>query len=141
MSNDQTNPKDLVGSKKPPLSLVPPALLIHAAQAMKNGASKYGPYNFRKTKVQAMIYVDAALRHILSWQDGEETAQDSGVHHLGHAAACLAILLDCQENNGLIDNRPVKGNAPAMLERLTDKAPPATMPSIPHADLGCVARD
>lgn len=116
-----TNPKDLLGIKKPPLSLVPSAGLIHEAMAMKNGAAKYGPFNFREKKVQAMIYADAAFRHLLAWIDGEETADDSGVHHLGHARACLGILLDAQECGNLIDNRPMKGSAARLIGELSDK--------------------
>jgi hypothetical protein len=118
-----SNPKDLIGMNKPPLSLVPPALIIHTAMGMKNGAIKYGPYNWRDKKVQARIYIDAALRHILEWLDGEENAADSGVHHLGHAAACLGILLDAQENDCLIDDRPKKGTAAALVEQFTERKP------------------
>lgn len=116
-----TNPKDLLGIKKPPISLIPPAGLLHCAMAMKNGAEKYGPYNFRTTNVQSMIYVDAAYRHLMSWADGEELASDSGVHHLGHAMACAAIILDAQTNGTLIDTRPPTGNAAALIARLTVK--------------------
>lgn len=112
------NPKDLLGAKKAPLSLVPSSGLIHTAMAMGNGAQKYGPYNWRDKNVQAMIYVDAAMRHLISWVDGEECAQDSGVHHLGHAAACMFILLDAIENGNLVDNRPTKGRASALIEEL-----------------------
>jgi hypothetical protein len=31
------------------------------------------------------------------------------VHHLGHAIACLAILLDAQEAGMLVDDRPILG--------------------------------
>lgn len=100
------NPKDLLGALKVSLTKLPPAALLHAAKAMMNGASKYGPYNWRDKKVLAGIYVDAALRHTLAWFDREELAPDSGVHHLGHAMACLAILLDAQESGCLLDDRP-----------------------------------
>jgi len=116
-----TNPKDLLGIKKPPLSLVPPVALIHCSMAMKNGMEKYGAYNFRETAVQALIYADAAQRHILSWIDGEEFAADSGVHHLGHAMACAAILLDAQSTGMLADNRPPRGRAAQLIAELTIK--------------------
>lgn len=119
---DDTNPKDKIGAKKPRLSLVPPSGLVYAALAMANGADKYGPYNWREKKVQAMIYLEAAQRHILSWQDGEECAQDSGVPHLGHAIACLLILIDAKETGQLIDNRPKPGAMAALIERFTKKA-------------------
>lgn len=119
--NDETNPKDLLGATKPNLHLVPPALTIHTAKAMENGAKKYGPYNWRSKKVRATIYLDGALRHIVSYLDGEERAPDSGVHHLGHAAACLGILLDALETGNLIDDRPTPGKAAQIIERETVK--------------------
>lgn len=116
---DHTNPKDLVGVKKPPLDLVPPALMIHAAEAMRNGAEKYGPYNWRDKDVRARIYVGAAVRHLLEWLDGAEVADDSGVHHLGHAAACCGILLDAQSTGHLVDDRPTAGAASRLIAELT----------------------
>lgn len=116
------NPKDRIGMTKPPISLVPPVALVHCAMAMKNGAVKYGPYNWRGEKVQSMIYLDAALRHILDFIDGEEKASDSGVHHLAHAMACCAILLDAFEGGFVKDTRPPKGPAPDAIARLTEKA-------------------
>ena len=120
-AQDETNPKDKIGVKKPRLSLVPPAGLIHESLAMANGADKYGPYNWRDKKVQMMIYLEAAVRHILSFQDGEEVASDSGVHHLGHARACLGIILDAIATDSIIDNRPKKGCAASLIERFTKK--------------------
>ena len=107
--SDQTNPKDLVGVRKPRLSLVPPVSLVYQALAMQDGAEKYSSYNWRKKKIQAGIYVDACLRHLLAWFDGEEAAEDSGLPHLAHAIACLGILIDAVEGGNLIDNRPVPG--------------------------------
>jgi len=103
---EQTNPKDLLGVKKLDLTVLPDVAIAHASHAMMNGAQKYGPYNWREKKVRADIYIAAARRHISQWFDGEECAEDSCVHHLGHAMACLAILLDAQEYGCLIDNRP-----------------------------------
>lgn len=119
--NNETNPKDLVGAKKPRLTLVPPSGLIYASLAMANGADKYGSYNWREKKVQAMIYLDAAMRHLQSWQDGEENASDSGVPHLAHALATILILIDAKENDCLIDNRPKAGPAAKLIERYTKK--------------------
>lgn len=113
------NPKDIIGATKPDLSLVPPAGSIHVATAMQNGADKYGAYNWRDKKVQAMTYLAAAKRHIDSYLDGEEVAEDSGVHHLAHAAACMFIVLDAIETGNLVDNRPTAGAAAALIKRLT----------------------
>jgi hypothetical protein len=100
------NPKDLFGAKKVSISKLPAIAVLHGAHAMMDGARKYGPYNWRDKKVVAGIYVDAAMRHIQAWFEGEENASDSGVHHLGHAIACCAILLDARETGNLIDDRP-----------------------------------
>ena len=103
------NPKDLIGSRKVSLSKWPGVATLHGAHAMMNGAAKYGAYNWRGNPVVASIYVDACLRHVGAWFDGEQTATDSGVHHLGHALACLAILLDAQATGNLVDDRPAQG--------------------------------
>lgn len=114
---DEPNPKDLLGVKKvPTLSVIPSTALVYMGRAMQNGADKYGPFNWRQHPVQSGIYVDACLRHLSAWVDGEEDADDSGVHHLGHAMACLGILLDAQEVGNLIDQR-VPGPAAKLLAR------------------------
>ena len=117
---ETANPKDLLGAKKVSISKLPMVAVLHGAHAMMNGASKYGPFNWRSKKVQADIYVDAAMRHLAAWFEGEENAEDSGVHHLGHAIACCAILLDAQETGNLVDNRPGNGRFNEVLTRLND---------------------
>jgi hypothetical protein len=112
------NPKDLVGATKIDLSLFPSAGILHGAHALVDGAVKYGPYNWRFYDVQAMTYIAAAQRHLAAFLDGENIAQDSGVHHLGHAMACCAILLDASEGGHLIDNRPPAGATPKLAARL-----------------------
>ncbi len=119
--DDSTNPKDLIGITKPQLWLVPSAGIIHEAMAMKNGADKYGAYNWREKKVRAVIYIDAALRHLQQDLDGEDMACDSNWHHLAHARACCGIILDALETGNLIDDRPTKGKAAQVIERLTIK--------------------
>jgi hypothetical protein len=117
------NPKDLVGLTKVSISKFPAIGTIMGAHAMMDGAGKYGAYNWRHKDVVAHIYSDAAQRHILEWFEGEELANDSKVHHLGHAIACCAILLDAQANGNLIDDRPVardKRGAPLKPHWLSD---------------------
>lgn len=115
---NKPNPKDLLGVKKVSLTKFPATALLHGAHAMMDGARKYGPFNWRGNAVIASIYIDACMRHLSAWFDGEETASDSGVHHLGHAMACLGILLDAQETGNLIDDRPQGGKLPELLARL-----------------------
>ncbi len=106
---NRANPKDLIGARKLAMTSLPDVAVAHANHAMMNGSKKYGPYNWRDNDVQAKIYIEACRRHLAQWLDREETASDSGVHHLGHAIASLAIILDAQENGSLIDDRPQNG--------------------------------
>ncbi len=120
-SRPDNNPKSAYGIKKPPLHLVPPAAKIYLAQGFKDGALKYGPYNWRENEVAASVYIGAALRHLDQWWDGEELASDSGVHHLAHALSCLSIIADAKETGNLVDDRPLPGAASRLIEELTVK--------------------
>lgn len=113
------NPKTRFGVAKPPLHLIPSTALAHESCAFRDGAAKYGPYNWRIDRVSASTYVAAAKRHIESWFNREEQAQDSGVHHLAHARACLAILIDAQECRMLNDDRPPAVDLQGVFDRLT----------------------
>jgi hypothetical protein len=121
MKKDDTNPKDLEGNKKPPLSLVPPSVIIYLAEAFREGAKKYGAYNWRTKKVQAMVYLDAALRHIMAELDGEDIDPESGKPHLAGALASLAVYIDAKETGNLVDNRPPKGIAGEAIRKLGGK--------------------
>jgi hypothetical protein len=112
------NPKTAFGLAKPPLSVVPPSAMFVMGQAMVDGKAKYGAMNWRESAVPASIYYDAALRHLMAWWDGEDKAEDSKVDHLGHVMACMAILVDAKHSGTLDDDRPVKGELPAVLKQL-----------------------
>jgi hypothetical protein len=112
---DDVNPKDLIGVTKCPLRFVPPALSIFVAPAMADGARKYTWFNWRAKKVRYSIYIEAIERHLLALKDGEDLAADSQVHHAAHIGACVAILADAMAHGSLIDDRPPKGPASAMM--------------------------
>lgn len=118
--SDDTNPKDLHGAAKPSIGLIPPAALIYMSKAMQHGAGKYGSYNWREKAVRSTIYVDAAMRHLLRYLDGEDTDTDSGVPHIAHVAACMAVLMDATAVGNLKDDRPVPGPASRLIEELTE---------------------
>ena len=121
------NPKDLVGAKKAPLRYVPPALNIAVSQVMEHGASKYGPFNWREQPVSAMTYIEAIFRHLYAWMDGQNSAEDSGLSHLAHAAAGLGILIDAEFNGSLLDDRATPGPAADMLRALDKSQPKGDM--------------
>lgn len=113
------NPKTVHGDAKPPLHLVPATGTLHEAMAFADGAKKYGAYNWREKTVSSTTYLGAAKRHIDSWFNGEDTDPVSGVHHLGHARACLNIILDAQAVGNLNDNRPPKAPIAELIRTLT----------------------
>ncbi len=111
-----TNPKQAHGDKKVPLHLVPGAASAYTAMGLKEGARKYGAFNWRETSIETMTYVGATLRHLSAFVDGEDMDPESGNPHLAHAMASLAILIDAIESDCAIDNRPVSGPAAKTLE-------------------------
>lgn len=102
---DTGNPKDRIGITKPDYGCVPMSPIYELGRAMQNGADKYGAFNWREHDVRADVYINAARRHLDQWAAGDEVAEDSKVHHLAHAMACMAILFDAQRTGNLIDNR------------------------------------
>lgn len=114
-----TNPKDGIGATKLPLSLVPPTAIAVASLAHFEGSVKYGRWNWRVAGVRASIYLDAAARHLAKWAEGEENDVESGVPHLGHALACINILIDAQACGKLNDDRAPSVDAPAFMATLT----------------------
>ena len=80
---------------KPDLSLVPRAFMDATARALMFGEKKYARYNYRQGFKSSRL-VSAALRHITAWFWVSETDEESGLSHLDHACACLAMLVDCR---------------------------------------------
>lgn len=117
MDLQSSNPKDRIGVTKVPLHLVPASALTNMALAHLDGSLKYGAYNWRSESVAATTYIDAALRHIQKWTHGQEYDVDSGVHNLGHAVACLNILMDCQLSGNMIDDRPPADGSPEYMDQ------------------------
>ena len=121
MASQDSNPKDAIARLKPSLHAIPPPALIALGLTMENGEAKYGLMNWRSTNVNASVYYNAALRHLLAWWDGEDNATDSGLPHLAHVMACCAILIDAEIGNNLIDDRPVAGPTAAFIDHLHDQ--------------------
>ena len=111
------NPKDLAARQRVNIALLPSSGIIHGAMACMDGAQKYGQYNFREEKISFLGYISAIQRHSLDLIDGEDYASDSLCHHLGHIIATASILIDAIENDCVIDDRPKKGRASAILEK------------------------
>lgn len=114
-----SNPKDMIGSSKLPLHLWPETASMLGCLALLDGALKYGRSNFRAIGVRSSIYYDAARRHLNKWFEGEEHDPDSGLPHLSHALACIAIIVDAQAAGKLNDDRMYPGGYTALSAELT----------------------
>lgn len=115
-----TNPKDAIGSKKLPMHLWPTTATAMGCLGLADGALKYGRANWRSAGVRASIYFDAANRHLAAWFEGEEADPDSGLPHLSHALACLAIIVDAQAAGKLTDDRQFPGGHRKLINQLTE---------------------
>ena len=112
------NPKARHGAAKSPLGLLPPPAEVAVAEVFGLGAAKYGAYNWRETRIEAMTYVHAMKRHLASYLDGENADPESGQSHLAHVAACAMILLDAYAIGKIDDNRPPAGIAADLIRSL-----------------------
>lgn len=124
MENKETNPKDAaaVAQGRLQFSVIPwravprmpasPAewmVYTEVALAMAEGAWKYGRHNYRVAGVRASVYFDAAMRHLVALEFGEEIDPDSGVHHHAKAIAGLLVLRDAIIGGMWTDDRPPAG--------------------------------
>jgi len=65
--------------------------LMEVVKVGTDGAKVHGENNWKL--VPSWKYKEALLRHIMSWLNNESHAEDTGSHHLAHAAwNCLALL-------------------------------------------------
>jgi Domain of unknown function (DUF5664) len=115
----ETNPKDAIGSDKLPLHLWPSTATALGSVALLNGSLKYGRGNFRAEGARASIYLDAAVRHLTAWYEGEDNDSDDNVPHLGAALACIAIVVDSQAAGTLVDDRAYPGGYSNFVKQLT----------------------
>lgn len=106
MSTKETNPKDAIGCKKPPMSVLPWPVLYEVGVGMLEGACKYRRHNYRRVGVRASIYFDATMRHMALWWEGEDLDPDSGLSHITKAIAGLVVLRDAQMRDMVTDDRP-----------------------------------
>lgn len=114
-----TNPKKACGAAKPTLSYVPTTSLYLLGLAHMDGGVKYGSHNWRESDIDARTYLDAAMRHLTAWWEGEDVAPDSGLPHLAHVMACCSLVLDAEVCGALTDNRPTPPPE-GWMERITE---------------------
>ena len=104
----ETNPKDVIGMKKAPISTLSCAVLFEMGLGMLEGARKYGRHNYRATGVSATVYYDAAVGHLMDWFEGEDIDLDSGLSHVTKAMTTLLTLRDSMLMGNWVDDRPLR---------------------------------
>lgn len=131
-----TNPKDAVGTRKVPWSVIPFGVMAQVGLALLEGARKYGRHNYRVAGVRASVYVDANFRHVTAFWEGRDIDPDSGLHEIDKAIATLVVLRDSIMQGNWVDDRPppspetwlAEANAKAaeIIDRIPDAKPPYT---------------
>lgn len=119
MTTKPTNPKDIIGSSKIPLHLFPSTAKTYGALGLLDGMLKYGRTNWRAAGIRTSIYYDAINRHLDAWFEGEDTDPDSGLPHLAHAIAGIAILIDGIEKANITDDRMYPSNYRETMTKLS----------------------
>lgn len=76
---------------KPPLDLLDPIALEGMASVLAFGKEKYGANNWKGGLSYSRL-IAAALRHIFAILRGERIDEESGLHHVDHAACCIMFL-------------------------------------------------
>ena len=74
--------------------LIPPLAQAEMVKALTFGAAKYKPNNWQHVDNALDRYFAAFERHVWAWKMGETVDPESGIHHLAHAACCLAFLYE-----------------------------------------------
>lgn len=127
-----TNPKDIVGIRKTPFSVIPWTVLSEVGVGMLEGACKYGRHNYREMGVRASVYFDATMRHLVSWWEGEDIDTDSGLSHITKAICSLVVLRDAMIQNKFEDDRApssipffndLNAKAAAIIDKYADRKP------------------
>jgi hypothetical protein len=123
MSDDTkpTNPKQTVGNKKVPMSVLSMQVLGEMAVGMYEGDRKYGRHNYRVSGVLASTYFDACLRHLMDWWEGQDIDPLSGLNHITKLMTSAHVLRDAMMQEMWVDDRPPRVRDPQWLAKLNVK--------------------
>jgi hypothetical protein len=94
------------------LRLVPPVACFLEDEVLRLQADKHGAHMWAEHGVVASAYYDAMTYHMMSWWTGEDNDVATDLNHLAHVRACTGIVLDCQLQGIMRDDRPKKISHP-----------------------------
>lgn len=89
---------------KPGMALLPTSSLVSIAEVLDFGARKYAAHNWRKGMDWSRL-LGSALRHLTSYNDGEDKDSESGLSHLAHLGCCVLFLLEYENKKLGKDDR------------------------------------
>lgn len=97
--------KDAIGDlSKPRMSFIPKEALWEAGKALAYGEKYYGANNWKKG-IKVTHSLDAAVRHIYQFIDGETLDTKSKCHHLGSAIVNISMALWTSIHKPELDDR------------------------------------
>ncbi len=91
-------------SNKPQMSLLSTEFLIQTTKVLDFGKKKYAAHNWRKGFVWSRV-LDAAMRHLHAFNDGEDVDPESGLSHLAHLSCCVMFLIEFEKTHKHLDDR------------------------------------
>jgi hypothetical protein len=135
-----TNPKDAVGTRKAPISVVPAPVIAEIGLGMLEGARKYGRHNYRVAGIRYSVYYDASMRHLMAWWEGQDADPDSGLSHITKALCTLVVLRDAMLSGKFTDDRPprVFDDWPALNDKageIIDRYPEPKEPFVEQTEI------
>ena len=91
---------------KNPLELVPPSLIFAVGEVLKAGAAKYAPRNWERGMSHTTV-LGCLLRHVFKYASPfhSDFDEETGLHHLWHAACNVAMLIEYQQTCPELDDR------------------------------------
>lgn len=84
---------------KPKWNLLPWDELEDVVKVLTFGVKKYSPDNWKLVDDANNRYLDAAMRHVVAHQQGEQRDAESGESHIAHAICCLLFMLWHHKND------------------------------------------
>ena len=85
------------------ISLIEPTFIQDIAKVLTHGAKKYGKNNWKKGLPEDEI-IDALLRHLIAYRNGEVIDPESGLDHRDHIGCNLMFWKYLYPNNTLTQN-------------------------------------
>lgn len=94
---------------KLPMHLVPVTSIEGIAEVLRYGAGKYAERNWERGFEYSIPYA-CAMRHLTQWWKGEDLDAESGLSHMKHVLANIAMIVEFMETYPQGDDRVKRNN-------------------------------